>query len=452
MSNSVVVVGDVLLDVDVLTKAERLTPDAPVPVLDELARRVRAGGAALAALLAARDPRVEVMLVAPVADDDAGRQIRDLLAGSVRLIALPCVGSTPVKTRLRAGEQTVARLDSGGGIVITEVPAAARIALGAASSILVSDYGGATTSDAAIRGLLTACAAGQTMVWDPHPRGGQPVPGATLVTPNAAEAAGAADVSGTDLASTRRAAEALIINWRARSVAVTIGSRGALLCFGTGTSEMFPAHRGESGDTCGAGDCFAAVAAVELAAGAVPSEAVARAVAAATEFVAAGGVGTLESDTTKTSTRRGETDAVIAGVRARGGVVVATGGCFDLLHAGHIETLTAARSLGDCLIVCLNSDTSVRRLKGEPRPLQPQDDRARVLSALRAVDAVAVFEEDTPMLLLDRLRPDIWVKGGDYSSDQLPETDLIREWGGEVVTVGYLGGRSTSNMLEQARE
>jgi D-beta-D-heptose 7-phosphate kinase / D-beta-D-heptose 1-phosphate adenosyltransferase len=138
-------------------------------------------------------------------------------------------------------------------------------------------------------------------------------------------------------------------------------------------------------------------------------------------------------------------------VRAAGGTVVATGGCFDLLHAGHVATLEAARRLGDCLVVCLNSDASVRRLKGEGRPLVPERDRVRVLEALGAVDAVIVFGEDTPLAVLDALRPDVWVKGGDYATSALPETELLAGWGGQVVVVPYLAGRSTTRLVETAR-
>ncbi|HEX8767332.1 MAG TPA: D-glycero-beta-D-manno-heptose 1-phosphate adenylyltransferase, partial [Jatrophihabitans sp.] len=147
----------------------------------------------------------------------------------------------------------------------------------------------------------------------------------------------------------------------------------------------------------------------------------------------------------------GELDRLLDGVRRRRGVVVATGGCFDLLHAGHIATLQAARAVGDCLVVCLNSDASVRRLKGPQRPLQPAADRARVLAALECVDAVVVFEEDTPAAVLRRIRPDIWAKGGDYSGVPLPESAVLAEWGGEAVTVPYLQGRSTSALVELAR-
>jgi rfaE bifunctional protein nucleotidyltransferase chain/domain len=133
-------------------------------------------------------------------------------------------------------------------------------------------------------------------------------------------------------------------------------------------------------------------------------------------------------------------------VRARGGTVVATGGCFDLLHAGHARTLAAARALGDCLVVCLNSDASVRRLKGSERPIMSQPDRVDLLQALECVDAVIVFEEDTPESVLRRIEPHIWVKGGDYVAEELPETAVLAEWGGRTVTVPYHAGRSSTRL------
>jgi rfaE bifunctional protein nucleotidyltransferase chain/domain len=133
--------------------------------------------------------------------------------------------------------------------------------------------------------------------------------------------------------------------------------------------------------------------------------------------------------------------------------VVATGGCFDLLHIGHLATLQAARKLGDCLIVCLNSDDSVRRLKGADRPLTAETDRSRLLAALDCVDAVVVFDDLTPEPVLAWLRPDIWVKGGDYADGgpDLPEADLVRRWGGRTVIVPYLTGRSTTRTIAAAR-
>jgi rfaE bifunctional protein nucleotidyltransferase chain/domain len=136
-------------------------------------------------------------------------------------------------------------------------------------------------------------------------------------------------------------------------------------------------------------------------------------------------------------------------VHAQGGTLVATGGCFDLLHTGHITTLQTAGTLGDCLIVCLNSDASVSRLKGASRPLVVQADRVRVLEALSCVDAVAVFDEDSPGRVLRELRPDVWVKGGDYERRELPEGEIVEGWGGRVVTLPYVDGHSTSRLLRE---
>jgi rfaE bifunctional protein nucleotidyltransferase chain/domain len=140
-------------------------------------------------------------------------------------------------------------------------------------------------------------------------------------------------------------------------------------------------------------------------------------------------------------------DEVVADVRARGGNVVATGGCFDVLHAGHLAMLQAARALGDALVVLVNSDASVRRLKGAGRPVHTAADRARLLEALSCVDAVAVFEDDDPVATLARLQPDVWVKGGDYTVDALPEAAVIEAYGGRVVLVPYVEGHSTTRIV-----
>ncbi len=142
---------------------------------------------------------------------------------------------------------------------------------------------------------------------------------------------------------------------------------------------------------------------------------------------------------------------VVEEVRARGGRVVMAGGCFDLLHAGHISYLEAARALGDCLVVALNSDDSVRALKGQGRPVVTAQDRARVLKALSCVDAVEVFDEPTPHRLLSALRPDIFAKGGDYHSTTIPEADAVRAYGGEVVVLPTLAGRSSTRLVNAAR-
>lgn len=456
MTAPLVVVGDVMLDIDLIADSARLSPEAPVPVLHDPVERRRPGGAALAAVLAVSSRR-PVVLVAPVATDDAGRQLRRMLAGRLELVAVPWAGSTPVKTRLRVAEHPVARLDRGGALgAIGPLPERALSALGSAAAVLVSDYGRGVSADPGFRAALAALSC--PLVWDPHPRGAAPVPGSTLVTPNLAELAGFVTIdAAASLAAIRRGAQQLAQQWQAGSVCVTLGSRGAMFCLADNAPHLIAPAQVSAGDTCGAGDCFAAAATAGLADGVLPSEAVALGVAAAGRFVAAGAASGYRLEPSDAGPADAgpadgrEVDALLDRVRRRRGVVVATGGCFDLLHAGHIATLQAARAVGDCLVVCLNSDDSVRRLKGAQRPLQPAADRARVLAALECVDAVVVFEEDTPATVLRRIRPDIWAKGGDYSGVPLPESAVLAEWGGEAVTVPYLQGRSTSALVELAK-
>jgi D-beta-D-heptose 7-phosphate kinase / D-beta-D-heptose 1-phosphate adenosyltransferase len=455
---TLVVVGDALLDRDVTGRAERLSPDAPVPVVSGLSETDRPGGAGLAALLAARDGG-EVVLVTALGDDPAGRRVAELLAAAgVRVVAGSLPGVTPTKERVRVAGQSLLRLDREEAApappaVTEEMTAAIR----SAGAVLVSDYGRGLAADPAVRAAVAAAARAVPVVWDPHPRGADPVPGVRLVTPNLAEALRftGRSVDGGTVAAAARAGRTLADRWRVGGVAVTLGPAGALLAGGPDDVPLaVPAPpAGLVSDPCGAGDRFAATVAARLLAGALPSEAVTAAVAAASAYVAAGGPASLAlaAPSSGPPALPDSVSDVLRRVRAAGGTVVATGGCFDLLHAGHVATLEAARRLGDCLIVCLNSDASVRRLKGEGRPLVPERDRVRVLEALGAVDAVTVFGEDTPHAVLDALRPDVWVKGGDYAASALPETELLAGWGGQVVVVPYLAGRSTTQLVETAR-
>jgi len=453
-SGPLVVVGDALLDVDLVGTASRLTPDAPVPVVEDVETRERPGGAALAAVVAAASTTREVVLVAPIDTDDAARRLTALLDGRVRLLPIPASGGTAVKQRVRVGDHSVVRLDSGSPVAtLGPLPEEAAAAIRDAAAVLVADYGRGTTSAPDVRAALAA--ARGPVVWDPHPRGADPVPSARLVTPNGAEAARVADVAadGAGLAAVGARAEALIRQWGVGAVAVTLGARGALLSYGEGAPMVVPAVAVSGGDPCGAGDSFAAAAALALADGAVTGEAVAAAVAAASAFVAGGGASAWDTgaQAEPDAAAGSSVEDLLARVRASGGTVVATGGCFDLVHSGHVATLRAARGLGDCLVVCINSDDSVRRLKGPSRPLVSAPDRARVLEALEFVDAVVVFDEDTPAEVLDRLRPDVWAKGGDYAGADLPEAAVLRTWGGQAVVLPYLDGHSTTALVERSR-
>lgn len=465
MTRDVVVVGDALLDTDIQGDSRRLCPDAPAPVVDDPQARSRPGGAGLAAVLAAAGGR-PVTLVTALADDDRGRQLADLLArAGVKVVAGQLDGSTPAKVRIRAQGQSLARLDYGGDATVGALPEAAQAAIAGAGTVLISDYGRGMAAHPTVRAALPV----GSVVWDPHPLGPEPVAGARLVTPNAAEAdqflprpAGA-----TGLAARVRQASALAERWQAAGVAVTVGAHGAVLVAG-GAPLTVPAPQAPAGaDRCGGGDRFAASVTVALADGAVLSEAVTRAVEDASAFIAAGGPASLALDRDGSSPdfdeaadsgqgqpvagddRGTDADRAAAATRSHGGTVVATGGCFDLLHAGHLRMLESARALGDCLIVCLNADSSVAALKGPGRPLMSVADRAALLGSLECVDAVVVFEERTPETVLSRLRPDVWVKGGDYDPSQLPEAGLVGSWGGQAVVVPYLPGRSTSTLIEE---
>ncbi|MFC8302707.1 D-glycero-beta-D-manno-heptose 1-phosphate adenylyltransferase [Specibacter sp. NPDC057265] len=466
------VVGDVLLDQDWDGAATRLCPDAPVPVIDLQRQQIRAGGAGLVASLLLADGH-DVTLVTALAADDGATQLRRALTG-VQLLAAEIHGPTPSKTRLRANKAQVARIDSGcqdvrqGGATAAMVAACAR-----AEVIVVADYGHGLLRDPLLREVLQARAAVVPVVWDPHPRGVEPVPGVAAVTPNLGEALTLSGTQGNGIEAATRAGRALLQRWHSRAVVVTLAERGALMLQnsdGEGVAPLLlPAPVLTVADSCGAGDRFASALAVHLAQAAPISTAVEAAVGLTGRFLHQGGVASLapnpatgapefdtapgapESGTGHSVPAQGFTSAqeLAAQVRARGGTVVATGGCFDLLHAGHVRMLAQARALGDCLIVLLNSDSSVRARKGPQRPINAEAERMELLHALASVDAVVLFQQDTPEQALRTLRPDVWVKGADYSADTLPEAQAVRSWGGQVVTVPYHRQHSTT-LLAQA--
>jgi D-beta-D-heptose 7-phosphate kinase / D-beta-D-heptose 1-phosphate adenosyltransferase len=460
MGEPLLIVGDSMLDIDIHGHATRLSPEAPVPVVDADQVWKRPGGAGLAAVLAAR-AESDVVLVTALADDADGATLARLLdSAGVRVVAMPLDGSTVCKTRVRAGGQSMLRLDHGDGVAATAgLPDDVTAVFAQARAICVADYGRGVSAHPLIRRLLTRHAQRIPVVWDPHPRGSTPTPGCWLVTPNEAEAAHF-HPPGQDSAAP---ATALRARWDARAVCVTIGARGAMLADGSRDTRHIPVPRlpgsGRS-DTCGAGDRFAVAATVALADGADPPTAVRAAVEAASRFVGTGGatgvsraVAPAAHGTRSAATEAfiGEVAAVRDRLRARGGRLVATGGCFDLLHTGHVRILRQARELGDALVVLLNSDASVRALKGAGRPVMAAEDRARVLAALACVDAVVVFDELSPETVLEELRPDVWVKGGDYTEAQLPEAAAVRRHGGEVLLLPTVAGYSSSHLIATAR-
>ncbi len=486
------IVGDLLLDRDLHGRAARISPDAPVPVVDRIEALDRPGGAGLAALLAAADGAA-VTLVAALADDAAGLRVRRLLeAAGIEVVESHRITATPVKMRVRVDGQSLLRIDLGDPVAVdgdrsehdaarSDATAVAG-AIAGADAVLVADYGAGVTANAAVRGALEPAALERPIVWDPHPRGEVPVPGCRVVTPNAGEAAGMTGRVTDDPVSAVAAARHLVETWRAHAVCVTMGARGAALVSSRGAL-LLPAPATVVRDVCGAGDRFAAAVAVGLADRVDVTDAVERAVAVATRYVSTprvvddvdldvegdsdghgdghgdgalavggsvrDGTGGADADpdveallrpSARTGRRRNSSD----------GRVVATSGCFDLLHAGHVRMLSLSRTLGGRLVVLLNDDDSVRRRKGAGRPVVPADERAELLLALTCVDDVVVFGDDTPERALAALRPDVYAKGADYRLEELPEAPLIASWGGETVILPYEAGRSTTELIARS--
>src|SRR4051794_4667644 len=406
----VVVIGDALLDVDVEGTVDRLTPDAPAPVLAVTEEHARPGGAGLAAALVA-GRGVPVRLFTALESDEPGNRLRELLDGALTLVTGPAAGGTVVKCRWRTGGRSPPRTHRGAGRPADDfgvaIADALDAALAGAGAVLVSDYGRGVAADPVVRAALARAVVRRVpVVWDPHPRGASPVPGVTVVTPNLAEARGAAatDAAGSGVGAALALGADLVARWDVRSVAVTLGGRGAVVRHRHGACAAAPAPAVAETDPCGAGDHFAGGVAARLAAGATVDEAVADAVTGAAGFVARGGGAavrrggdawgqppTVHGPRPGPGTRPDAARALVARVRSAGGTVVATGGVFDPLHRGHTQSLAAARALGDCLLVLVNSDASVRRRTGAAAPLA---DRVAAVAALDGVDGVVTFEAD----------------------------------------------------------
>ncbi|HYE00194.1 MAG TPA: D-glycero-beta-D-manno-heptose-7-phosphate kinase [Alphaproteobacteria bacterium] len=480
----VLCVGDVMLDRFVGGSVDRISPEAPIPVLRVTREAEMIGGAGnVAANLVSLG--AQVRFVSVVGDDPAGAQLRRqwaALGGPADGLVVEPGRPTTLKTRFVAGAQQLLRADQETSAPIAPaaeaaVIAAIRAAMGAVRAVVLSDYAKGVLTDAVVRAAIEAAReAGVPLVVDPKGRDYGRYRGASVLTPNRKELAQATGLPVGDDAAVVAAARRLLEDCGVGAVVATRSEQGM-----TVVSDPRAGHRGgdvapggqvvhlptearEVADVSGAGDTVVATLALALAAGA-PLTAAAQLANRAAGIV----VGKLGTATVTPAELRAalhlhdfavgeakvlprEAAAALAEQWRRQGLSVGfTNGCFDLVHPGHVSLLRQARAGCDRLVVGLNSDASVRRLKGETRPIQGETSRATVLAALAPVDLVVIFDEDTPLELIRLLRPDVLVKGADYTIDKVVGADVVQSYGGRVLLADLVAGQSTTGMVSRMK-
>jgi len=462
----VIVLGDVMLDRFLYGDAKRISPEAPVPVVRLGRRDNMAGGAGNVArnLLALGGT---ASLIGLVGTDAAADEVEALLGPSARLIRSPD-RATSTKLRVIAERQQVVRVDEEdlrpasteeAGLLL----AALREALVDGRVLVLSDYGkGVLTPEVCAGAIAMARAAGVLCLVDPKGRDFTHYAGADLLTPNAAELAEATGMPVASDGEAESAARALLARVAVGGILATRSEKGMMMVPRTAAAMTAKATAREVFDVSGAGDTVIATLALSLACGLEMSEAMRLANAAAGVVVGKLGTATCSAAELEQALRQEdgsvgqalswESAAGLARAWQAAGLRVGfANGCFDVLHAGHVRLLQDARRHCDRLIVGLNDDDGVRRLKGPARPLNPLADRAAVIGALAAVDAVVGFAEDTPLEAILALRPDRLFKGSDYRLDQVVGAPEIASWGGQTVLLDLLPGRSTTGLVERAR-
>jgi D-beta-D-heptose 7-phosphate kinase/D-beta-D-heptose 1-phosphate adenosyltransferase len=469
----ILVVGDVILDRYRMGDAYRLSPEAPIPVLRPTRSHDTPGGAANVAMNIATLGG-HAMLAGVIGDDDAGHAVCRLLHASARVEAALIVTPgrpTTAKTRFIAGAQQLLRLDEETTAALDETTAAALLhrvaqALPDIDVVVLSDYAKGVLCDAVLYPLLDLIAAhGKPVIADPKRPDFHAYRGVTVLTPNENEVRVATHIDARFDAEADRAGRAALEATGGEAVLVTRSAKGLTLVRRGAVAMHFPARAREVADVSGAGDTLVAALAIAMAAGATLPEAAMLANVTAGISVGKPGTATVAQAELLTALHTGGlagTDRKVRGVEeartqvaawhAQGLRVGFANGCFDLIHPGHVHLLSRARAGCDRLIVALNTDASVRRLKGPTRPVQNEAARAIVMASLSPVDMVVLFEEDTPLELIRALRPDVLIKGSDYTVDQVVGGDLVRGWGGAVLLVDLREGHSTSGTIRRMTE
>jgi D-beta-D-heptose 7-phosphate kinase / D-beta-D-heptose 1-phosphate adenosyltransferase len=468
-SPRILVVGDLMLDHYLWGSCSRISPEAPVQVLDVQRDSFALGGAGnVVANLLALGAQVEVASV--LGPDDTGQQVAQMLAqvgaGGAGLVYQPG-RQTSRKSRLMAANQQVLRFDRESREEVSAQSQAALLAharahLPTCDLVLLSDYGKGVLSPEVCQGIIgLANALGKPVLADPKGHDYRKYAGAYLITPNRKEASQATGLAIADQASLQQAGNWLREHLGLRYAVITLSEEG-MAYFGPGEFQKIPTKARDVYDVTGAGDTVLAALGFALANGLGMADACHFANYAAAVVV--GKVGSATATLAEVghymATEQGKAEGsepylksreqmaeLARQLRAQGRKIVFTNGCFDVLHLGHAKYLEQAKLLGDVLVVGVNDDASVRRLKGPTRPLNPEYDRAYLLAALGMVDYVVIFAEDTPYELIRAIGPDVLVKGGDYAGKEIVGSNLVPE----VRLIDFVAGRSSTRVIDQLR-
>jgi len=462
-------VGDVMLDRFVYGNVDRISPEAPIPIVRVDREDAMLGAAGNVARNAA-SLGAKTTLLAVVGADPAAKDVRALARSQPGLNAMLVVDParpTTIKTRYVAAGQQILRADREAAVELADDHRKDLVSLfekhiGDMDIVVISDYGKGVLDESSLSRLISiARAAGKPVIADPKRPAFSAYRGVTVIKPNVHELSVATGRDCSDTETLVAAARDMLRDSDIDAALVSRSERGLSLVRRSGDAEHFAGAAHQVFDVSGAGDTVVATAGVALGAGA--DLAAAAALAAFAGGIVVGKVGT--ATVTPAELRAGtlaENDAKVQSAtdieervrRWRAGQLTVgfTNGVFDLLHPGHVALLQAAKARCDRLIVALNSDASVRRLKGPDRPVQDEHARAIVLASLAAVDGVVVFAEETPAALIDRLRPDVLIKGADYRPDQVVGADAVRSWGGEVWLAPVLEGNSSSGTIDRIRK
>lgn len=471
---TVLVIGDIMLDRFMYGTVDRISPEAPIPVFTQQREERMLGGAGnvVRNLLSLG---AEVTFIAVIGDDAVGNQLTALVGSEKRLLPylIPERGRISAKkTRYVAGSQQLLRSDHESKHDVRDETAAklldaALSELPRHQAVILSDYGKGTLTPAICQAVIAAARAADVPVFvDPKRRDVSVYAGATVLSPNAKELAAAVGVDGFAADETLVASAAsLCTAHHFGYVLATRGEKGMMLIDAEGLITHVDAEAHEVFDVSGAGDTVIATLALSYAAGAPMKEAVQLANLAA--GVAVGRLGTATVYRTDITTALyahravalqkkiiplAHAEAMVENWRREGLSVGFTNGCFDIMHAGHISLLLDAASRCDRLVVGLNTDDSVRALKGPSRPVNSELDRANVLAALGMVSAVVLFDDDTPIRLIDALQPDVLMKGADYTKEQVVGWELVESYGGRVELIPLKQGYSTTGLIQKMAE